>query len=826
MSEPDVSLKFGADISELVSKFSEVKSQMEGSFSGIASAFKGISTAMAGIGVALAGGAAFEAAIEETNKMTMEAIKLGKQLGITATEASYWAVAMDDVHVSAESVNSASQKITRTLITNENAFKNLGVATRDNEGKFRSTLDIMLDVNKHLAGFKEGIDRNIEGQKIYGRQWSEIQGTLRLTTAQMEKSKKTADELGLVVGEENVKASMDYRAAMNDVGDVMSGMGKVIGDAIMPVLTQLGEWFAEIGPGAIAVLKTVLASLMAIFYGFETGVRVIFEALLQFSMVVGISFKTLAAVIKAALTPGESVKKAWDDGAKEIADAVIASNKRIVDSAMDTDEKIRALTEKPTPIKKKEGGDESGGNRAEQLADWKQKLEEFRTSDIEKNGIYHELSKKQEEAYWADKLAIAQKFKDTDSKVYAEVAKLAMESRKAAAKEELNDKIADLETKKTLVKGNAAAELAIVVEELSIKKKAYGEDSEQYKAAARKKLEFDKQQKDARIALEVELESAKLDLKKIGYDAEKENNKFLFDQGKITKEALIGLEADYVNKVYAEDKKLLDYKLQQDNLTIAEEMKLKAEIAKLNAKHANDVVAKQHEASLESTKVWRDYFTHFHDSIDTALTDMIMGTKSFAQAVADVGEQMLTELVNIIVKNRTAWLANELTKTTASVTGDQTRTASSNTAASIGMVKHAGEAVTSITTSGVTAGAGATAESAPYAGWGALAIGAGVMAAVLAMTGNIKSSAGGEWRVDRDRLNVVHKDETILPASIATPLRNAVEGGGGLGGGAPTFHIHAMDSHDVKKFFDKHGSALVDSLRGQNRNFNTAGFSR
>ena len=46
------------------------------------------------------------------------------------------------------------------------------------------------------------------------------------------------------------------------------------------------------------------------------------------------------------------------------------------------------------------------------------------------------------------------------------------------------------------------------------------------------------------------------------------------------------------------------------------------------------------------------------------------------------------------------------------------------------------------------------------------------------LTGGLISSAGGEWDVDQDRLNLVHKNETILPATIAAPMREFFSNGG------------------------------------------------
>lgn len=62
-----------------------------------------------------------------------------------------------------------------------------------------------------------------------------------------------------------------------------------------------------------------------------------------------------------------------------------------------------------------------------------------------------------------------------------------------------------------------------------------------------------------------------------------------------------------------------------------------------------------------------------------------------------------------------------------------------------------------------------------------------------------KSSAGGDWQVDTDRLNFVHKDETILPAGIAGKLRSMVENGS-PGGGVTVVVNHSVSAVDAASF--------------------------
>jgi hypothetical protein len=111
---------------------------------------------------------------------------------------------------------------------------------------------------------------------------------------------------------------------------------------------------------------------------------------------------------------------------------------------------------------------------------------------------------------------------------------------------------------------------------------------------------------------------------------------------------------------------------------------------------------------------------------------------------------------------------------------------------------------------------------AAYAAWpmfaAAMAAAAGTVvrgfAVPIAAVG-AKSSAGGDWRVDNDRLNFVHKDETILPAGIAGKLRNMVEGGASSGGGVTVVVNHSVSAVDAASFqghIRRHGNMIANEV--------------
>lgn len=391
----DISFGIGGENGEFLralkdsqSAVASATSEMRSSFEGITGIFESITGALGLFTAALAGGAAFKEAIATTVELTTGAVALGRQFGISATQASDLRVALDDVHVSTETFQAAGNALTKTLNTNEQAFTDVGIATRDVNGNFRNQLDILLEATDHLAKLKEGTDRNIEGQRLFGRAWAEVAPVVKLTSEAMRDAAEKAASLGLEVGGEQVAATQKYRAAMNDVGDVMTAVKNVIGQALMPVLTELGEWFGSIGPGlvesfriAIAAVSTALRLLwLGLDLIYETG-KTIFTQLAQYAITFG------QVLSKAIVGDFSGAATAWRNGMGQIEQIGSEYWNKIAADATATQEKIvnsfatAIVGPKATPTKAGDGGTTDPDNTEkrkkliEELADYAQDLD-------------------------------------------------------------------------------------------------------------------------------------------------------------------------------------------------------------------------------------------------------------------------------------------------------------------------------------------------------------------------------------------------------------------------------------------------------------------
>ncbi len=107
-----------------------------------------------------------------------------------------------------------------------------------------------------------------------------------------------------------------------------------------------------------------------------------------------------------------------------------------------------------------------------------------------------------------------------------------------------------------------------------------------------------------------------------------------------------------------------------------------------------------------------------------------------------------------------------------------------------------------------------------------LAAAPGVAAATYATILGYASGLGaamfdqGAWELPGDMHGVtVHRGETIMPASFAQGWRDAVSGGGGLGGGGPiNVNVSAVDARSFMSMLRDPTSPLTRALAQAARN--------
>ncbi len=104
------------------------------------------------------------------------------------------------------------------------------------------------------------------------------------------------------------------------------------------------------------------------------------------------------------------------------------------------------------------------------------------------------------------------------------------------------------------------------------------------------------------------------------------------------------------------------------------------------------------QAAQTSQRTWQSVMQPIQRAFDTSITGMILGTTTLQKAVANIGQSILAEFVNLGVKMATNWIASELAMTTATEAGAAARTAAEGEGMAAGLAVKAANAVKSIMT--------------------------------------------------------------------------------------------------------------------------------
>jgi hypothetical protein len=767
----------------------------------IAGVFKSLNGVLVTAMAALSGGAAMKASIDATQKFTGEANKLARVLGATATEASALNVALGDIYTDADTFTGAASKLAKELRTNESALNDMGLKTRDASGNLRPLKDLMMDSIGVVNSYKQGIDRNIAAQQLWGKSADEVSVLLKLNNQVLDEAKRKQQELGLIVGQENVEASRAYKAAMNDVGDVLLAAQKAAGDALMPVLTRLAEMFSSIGPSAVFVFRTAINSLATALHAIVLMFQVVWEAVRALAdplFTLGSAIrKLISGDMTGASMDMQNIFSSWGKQLSGVWDRIKSDSAR-------TWKDVQALWSQPTAAAGPATGGRSAtgivktgkGSEDSLMAKWSAELAAMKEAHAQQNaeqGTFYEFGKERELEFWRAKQAIVQAgTKDA----YAVQVKLTA-STLDVQKEAFEATLAGLQREQAAAEQNYTLKLELARKEQALIEQRYGAESKQAIDAAKKIEEVERAARDQRQQLR-QIELAEINTyNTTRIELERQRVQFEQELGVLSRAEAIAAEQVFEQQKYELQLAALQQRqaLLDPDKNPVEYARIKQEILQLEQQHLLAVQQLRDQAALEDTARARSALQSMESGWASLFKGIGTQVKTVGDLIRGIFKVAMDTVISTLAQMAAKWMAQQIAMKLFGKT----------------------MALGKIAEESAKAGAGGVASmaAAPFPlNLDAPAFGA-AMAALAMSYAPLASAAGGfDIPAGLNPLTQLHEEEMVLPAHLANPLREQLAGGGAGGAGkGDTYIIQAMDSRSFEQFARDNAPAFSQAVK-------------
>jgi hypothetical protein len=433
---------------------------------------------------------------------------------------------------------------------------------------------------------------------------------LRLTSDGMKEAAKDADELNLVVGPQSVAAFTANRAATAGAMDTLKGLGNTIGNALLPILTQLEQWFRAIGPAAIIVLRGALGLLLTPIWGLITSMNLLLDVAQGVfntiaNVIIGLAQAAADAVhgnfgkVKADLQGiGTSVQATWK-----------TAWTNIVNDATKAHDQIVALFSDPDTAAPKGGGGKKFNLAAKGEKGPDTRLQEYkneRTEEAQAQGDFDQKDIAADQAFWTAKLALVTGATKEDAKLREEINKIILADNKKQHDQDIKAEEEAIKTVEALELGEIAAKQQQLAQELAM----------------------------GRITQQQELAS------------------------------LVQLE----NQKYAIEQKALQDKLALMQFDLLGQQKILDQELILEQKHAAEVKKINDKAALEENKTWMQLFSSMRSGFASTISSFLNGTATLGATIKGLFQDIGNSIIQMIANMAAQWLETSLMQVLSSKT--------------------------------------------------------------------------------------------------------------------------------------------------------------
>ena len=296
-----------------------------------------------GAGAAMATFAAH--AVTAFQDLALEAGKFSSATGLAVDDASRWLEVAGDLGIDAGNIETAIGKMNKELGSNPGLLKSLGDDVIYAKDGTINANDTFLKLVDRLKGIKDPTERAKEASKLFGKSWQNVAQIIDIGSGDIKRRLgEVADTK--VNNQDELDKARKFRDSMDDLKDKAEELGLKLGEALIPVLSQiidmvnkLAGFFGWLADGVKGDVKVMNDSMNQFFHdlGWSGGggqARKDFEDLAlsmwDNSVVVHDAFHTnIIPSVDDTTTALEDLQTQWDDLTSDIEGDIALRNMEI-----------------------------------------------------------------------------------------------------------------------------------------------------------------------------------------------------------------------------------------------------------------------------------------------------------------------------------------------------------------------------------------------------------------------------------------------------------------------------------------------------------------
>lgn len=265
-----------ADIVRLLKDMNDAKGVVTSAANAMGNAWEFAKGALAGMIAGLSIGAftSWMKAAIDAGDATKE---FSQKTGVAAADVAGLQLAFKQGGVDGDALTASISKMSKQMAAGNDAFKTLGIETRNTDGTLRSVKDVLYETAEAFAGVKDGAAKSAIAQEIFGKSGAALIPTLNEGADGLREMAEMAEKLGLVISEDVAEQSDKFNDTMELIHMSSQGLARTVMAEVLPTLNDLAGAFLKSkteGDGLHRSAEVIAAGLKILYSVAVVGVEV------------------------------------------------------------------------------------------------------------------------------------------------------------------------------------------------------------------------------------------------------------------------------------------------------------------------------------------------------------------------------------------------------------------------------------------------------------------------------------------------------------------------------------------------------------------------